>query len=95
MRRMMDKTEKSKPSERIAMMARGILTAEGEVMGCEDCFELLDQCAELVEAGHSLDELDPEVRKHLSDCVCCSEEFEALLTALGAQLSPTEEPASG
>ncbi len=91
----MDKTEKSKPPERNAMMLKGILTAEGEAIGCEDCFELLDQCAELVEAGHSLDELDPEVRKHLADCVCCSSEFEALLTALGAQLSSAEKPASG
>ena len=90
----MDKREKSEPSEQIAMMLKGILSAEGEAMGCEDCFELLDQCAELVEAGHSLDELDPEVRKHLADCVCCSSEFEALLTALGAPPSSRQEPAS-
>lgn len=91
----MDKTEKPDSSEQIAMMLKGVLTAEGEAIGCEDCFELLDQCAEFVEAGHSLDELGPEVRKHLADCVCCSQEFEALLTALGAQPSSAEQPASG
>ena len=91
----MDKTENTGPSEQIAMMLKGILTAEGEAIGCEDCFELLDQCAELVEAGHSLDELDPEVRKHLADCGGCSSEFEALLTALGALPSSGREPASG
>ena len=91
----MDKTESTEPSEQIAMMLKGILRAEGEAIGCDDCFELLDQCAELVEAGHSLDELDPEVRKHLADCVCCSQEFEALLMALGASPPASQEPASG
>ena len=91
----MDKKEQATSREKAAMMLRGILTAEGEAIGCEDCFELLDQCAELVEAGHPLDELDPEVRKHLADCVCCSSEFEALLTALGALPPSTQEPASG
>lgn len=91
----MEKTENPQPSERIAMMLKGIVTAEGEAIGCEDCFELLDQCAELVEAGHSLHELDPEVRKHLADCVCCSQEFEALLTALGLSPPASQEPASG
>ena len=90
----MENAEKFKPSERVAMMLKGVLTAEGEAIGCEDCFELLGQCAELVEAGHSLDELDPEVRKHLADCVCCSQEFEALLTALGASPPSSREPAS-
>ena len=95
MRRMMDKTNKPEPSKQIAMMLKGILTAEGEAIGCDDCFELLDQCAELVKAGHSLDELDPEVRKHLADCVCCSQELEALLTALGAPSSSGQLPTSG
>ena len=91
----MDKTEKPEASEQIAMMLKGILSAEGEAIGCDDCFELLDQCAELVEAGHPLNELDPEVRKHLAACVCCSQEFEALLTALGASSPSSQEPASG
>jgi len=88
----MDKKEQATSREKAAMMLRGILTAEGEAMGCEECFELLDRCAELVEAGRPLDE---DVKKHLEDCVCCSSEFEALLTALRAQLTSTQEPASG
>lgn len=91
----MDSREQPKPSEQVAMMLRGILTAEGEAIGCEDCFELLDRCADLAEAGQPLDQIYPEVKKHLDDCVCCSHEFEALLSALGALPPSTEEPASG
>lgn len=86
--------KKPTPSEQFSMMLRGILNAEGEVIGCDECYELLDRCAELVESGQPFDELYPEVKKHLDDCVCCSEEFEALLTALRALAPPTQEPPS-
>ncbi len=86
----MDDTTKSpdKQTEQAAMMIRGILTADGEALGCEDCFELLDRCADLLEAGRDIAEVYPEVKKHLDDCECCKEEFEALLSALDAVQQP-------
>ena len=78
-----------KQTEAAAMMIRGILAADGEALGCEECFELLDRCAELIEAGQELAEVFPEVKKHLNDCECCKEEFEALLTALEAVQQPS------
>lgn len=90
----MENVREPTPSERVAMLLRGIVTAEGEVIGCEDCFELLDRCADLVEAGQPFDEIYPEVKKHLDGCVCCSEEFAALLTALEAASSSPQDPAS-
>ncbi len=83
----MKKPDQMNPSERVAMLLDGVLRAEGEAMGCEDCYELLDRCAELVEAGKLIEEDFPEVKKHLGDCVCCSQEFGALLTALGITTS--------
>ena len=74
----------NKQTEQAAMMIRGILTADGEALGCEECFELLDRCADLIEAGQDIAEVYPEVKKHLDDCACCKEEFEALLAALDA-----------
>ncbi len=82
--------KKPTQSEQISMMIRTVLRAEGEAIGCEECFELLDQVAELVEAGQSYAELHPDVKKHLEDCFCCSQEFEALLTALKT-LPPVEQ----
>ncbi len=83
-----DTKQPSKQTERAAMMIRGILTADGEALGCEECFELLDRCADLIEAGQDIAEVYPEVKKHLDDCECCKEEFEALLTALDAVQQP-------
>ena len=89
----MKKPDQMNPSERVAMLLNGVLKAQGEAMGCEDCYELLDRCAELVESGRLIEEDFPEVKKHLGDCVCCSQEFGALLTALGIKVQ--QEGASG
>ena len=91
---MMENGEQTKPSERVAMMLRGILAAEGDAIGCEECFEALDRCADLIESGRPFDEVYPEVKKHLEDCVCCLKEFEALLTALRAASPSGQEPGS-
>lgn len=80
---------KAASSEQLAMMIRGILRADGDVIGCEDCFELLDRYADLLEAGVGGRDLYPEVERHLEDCAGCSEELGALLTALrGASAQP-------
>lgn len=72
------------PTERVASMIREVLSADGEAIGCEECFELLDHCAELAESGGSIAEVYPHMEKHLKDCFCCGAEFDALLTALRA-----------
>ncbi len=89
----MDDTTKpsDKQTAQAAMMIRGILTADGEALGCEECFELLDRCADLIESGQDIAEVYPEVKKHLDDFECCKEEFEALLTALDAAQQPGAE----
>ncbi len=91
----MENTEKPNPSQQIATMLRRIINAEGEAMGCEDCFDLLGRCADLVEAGQPFGEIYPQIKKHLDNCACCLQEFEALLVALGALQPPSREPASG
>ncbi len=75
-------------AKRAATLIRGILTADGEALGCEECFEFLDRCADLIEAGQDIAEVYPEVKKHLDDCAGCKEEFEALLSALEAGQQP-------
>lgn len=84
-----DTKQSNKLIEQAAMMIRGILTADGEALGCEECFELLDRCADLIESGQDIADVYPEVKKHLDDCECCKEEFEALLSALEAVQQPS------
>jgi hypothetical protein len=83
-----DTKQPDRQTEQTAMMIRGILTADGEALGCEDCFELLDRCADLIEAGQDIAEFYPAVKKHLDDCECCKEEFEGLLAAMDAVQQP-------
>ncbi len=75
-------------SEQVAEMLRMIVATKEDVMGCEECFELFDRCADLITSGLAFDDFYPQVKQHLEDCVCCAEEFDALLTALRA-LPPT------
>jgi hypothetical protein len=60
------------------------LTARPDEIGCDDCFEQLDQFAERVLAGKDVAEAMPLVQDHLNRCRDCREEFEALLAALRA-----------
>lgn len=53
-------------------------------IGCDDCFDQLDQFAETVLAGKSAEEAMPLVQDHLERCANCHEEFKALLAALKA-----------
>jgi hypothetical protein len=58
------------------------LTARPDEIGCDECFEQLNQFAEMVLAGKDVAEAMPLVQDHLNRCRDCREEFEALLTAL-------------
>ena len=60
------------------------LTARPDEIGCDDCFEQLNQFAEMVLAGKDVAEAMPLVQDHLNRCRGCREEFEALLAALRA-----------
>jgi len=92
--RMMGTGRPSPASEDAARMLQMILATKDEVIGCDDCFEVLDRCADLIEAGGSVEEVYPQVKAHLEDCGGCAEEFDALLTALRAA-PPTASGGTG
>jgi len=55
-----------------------------QVIGCDECLELIDQFAERVLAGKEIPEALRLVQFHLESCPPCKDEFEALLIALRA-----------
>lgn len=55
--------------------------AEAEV-GCDECFDLLDEFVELELAGVDADARIPGLRAHLTGCPACREEHESLLALL-------------
>lgn len=68
--------------EQLARMARMVAATRPDEIGCDECFEQLDQFAELHLAGKNAAEALPLVQDHLDRCGDCREEFEALLAAL-------------
>ena len=65
-------------------MVEGILATHLDEIGCDECFEVVDQFVEIELAGKNAAEAMPLVQDHLNRCSDCCEEFEALLTALRA-----------
>jgi hypothetical protein len=57
---------------------RGLLGPEGPEIGCEDCFELLDEYVDAELAGRDADGEVPGMRAHLEGCPACGEEYESL-----------------
>ena len=60
-------------------------TARSEdTLGCNGCFELMDQFAQAELEDREMPQALEMVRVHLEQCKCCRDEYDALLTALRA-----------
>jgi anti-sigma factor RsiW len=50
----------------------------GPEIGCDACFDLLDEYVDAELAGGDADERIPGMRAHLQGCPACHEEYESL-----------------
>lgn len=66
----------------LKQMLRAILSTKDEEIGCDECFQQLDEFIELKLKGKSPEEAMPLVEAHLKRCKDCRQEYEALLEAL-------------
>ena len=57
-----------------------LLGPSGHELGCEECFDLLDEYVELKLRGAPADERIPGMRAHLEGCPACREEHDSLRT---------------
>ena len=65
--------------------ALGRLLGPGEQeVGCDECFELLDEYVEIEAAGRDADAGIPGFRAHLEGCPACREEHGSLQALLQA-----------
>jgi hypothetical protein len=55
-----------------------LLGPNGAEIGCDECFQQLDQYVELEIAGHNADTELPGLRAHLDGCPACREEHDSL-----------------
>lgn len=63
-------------------IVKGVANTRPDEIGCNECYEQLDQFAEQVLSGIPVGEAMPLIQDHLKRCGDCREEFEALLDAL-------------
>jgi hypothetical protein len=59
-----------------------LLGPSGPDIGCEECFERLDEYVELELAGRDAEAVVPGMRAHLDGCPACREEHESLTALL-------------
>ena len=57
----------------------GLLGPTDPEIGCDECFERLDEFVELELAGLDADAAVPGLRAHLKGCPACREEHDTLL----------------
>jgi hypothetical protein len=66
-----------------------VLGPSGHEVGCDECFELLDQYVELELAGEDPAARLPRVRNHLLGCPACEEDHESLRDLVALQAAGT------
>lgn len=70
--------------EVLKKMVRSIASTKPDEIGCDECFEKVDQFVEMKLQGKNASEAMPLVQDHLERCNGCREEFEALLDCIQA-----------
>lgn len=66
-----------------AQLASALLGPREPEIGCEECFERLDEYVELELSGAPADARVPGMRAHLRGCPACDEEHNSLRDLLG------------
>ena len=61
-----------------------LLGPTGEEIGCEHCFDVLDEYVDLELRGMDADRAIPGMRAHLEGCPACREEHESLRALAGS-----------
>jgi hypothetical protein len=69
----------SEPNESL----RRLLGPAGPDIGCNECFERLDEYVELELRGADAEERVPGMRAHLAGCPACADEHQSLRALLG------------
>ncbi len=70
--------------EKLKRIVRSIVTVHPDEIGCDDCFQQMDEFVDLTLSGKDAATALPLVYDHLQRCANCREEFEALLSAVKA-----------
>jgi hypothetical protein len=67
-----------------------LLGPTGYEVGCDECFERLDEFVDLEAAGADPDATIPGLRAHLEGCPTCCDEHDALYELVTGSRPPAE-----
>lgn len=76
----------------VPALLNAILTTQEHEITCSECFDLMDQYAEVLLSGESAGAVLPAVSHHLAHCPDCDEECQALLAMLQIIEEDSETP---
>ena len=62
-----------------------LLGPTGPEIGCDECFDRLDEYVDLELAGAEADSVVPGLGEHLAGCPACREEHESLRALVGGE----------
>jgi len=62
-----------------------LLGPRDQEVGCDECFDRLDEFVELELAGFDVDAAIPGLRAHLDGCPACREEHDALVSLVSGE----------
>ena len=68
--------------EKIQVLVGLIATTEPDSLNCDECFGRIGEFAEMALEGREIPEGMKVIERHLVQCPCCKDEYEALLEAL-------------
>jgi len=69
-------------TDQVKNLLNVVAGASDDSLDCDGCFRDVAQFAETKLVGVTLCESTQLVQAHLENCLCCQDEFEALLTAI-------------
>lgn len=76
-------------SDRDRTLIQALLGPDEPEVGCDECFELLDQYVDLEIDGEDAAARLPRAHAHFQGCPVCRDEYESLLELAG-QAGPAE-----
>ena len=74
------------------VLLQSALETEEFEISCVECFNLLDQYADLILDGADPSEIMPMVRQHLKHCPTCTDEFETLMLMIQQAAKNQQSP---
>lgn len=71
-------------AEQVTHLVAMVITVQPDEIDCEECFGRVAEYAQMQLTGGSLDQGMQAIQRHLQQCPCCRDEYQALLEALSA-----------